>query len=179
MSEDGGRDMQYWLIVSGIGNFRASRDLGFTVQGLKSRHRRKAEKMGPGDKLIYYVTGLKAIGGIVTVTSSSFESHERIWSSADPKKDLEDYPFRVNIEPDLILHEAEFIPAEPLAHTMEYTKRWPAKNWTLAFQGNVHNLPPGDYELIRAAVQERTDREVNETMPGTEINEPALVVDRS
>lgn len=147
------RETQYWLIVSGIGNFRASRDLGFTVQGLKSRHRKKAERMGPGDRLIYYVTGLKAIGGIVTVTSSSFESHDRIWSSADPNKDLEDYPFRVSIEADLILDEGSFIPAEPLAHEMEYTKRWPAKNWTLAFQGNVHNLPLGDYELIRAAVE--------------------------
>lgn len=147
------RETQYWLIVSGIANFRASRELGFTVQGLKSRHRKKAERMGPGDRLIYYVTGLKAIGGIVTVTSSSFESHDRIWSSADPNKDLEDYPFRVSIEADLILDEGSFIPAEPLAHEMEYTKRWPAKNWTLAFQGNVHNLPLGDYELIRAAVE--------------------------
>ncbi len=154
MIDHSGRDKQYWLIVSGIGNFRASHDLGFTVQGLKSRHRRKAERMGPGDKLIYYVTGLKAIGGIVTVTSDFFESHEWIWSSADPKKDLEDYPFRVEIAPDLILDETDFIPAEPLAHSMEYTKRWPAKNWTLAFQGNVHNLPVGDYELIRAAVME-------------------------
>lgn len=151
------RDPQYWLIVSGIRNFQASRDLSFTVQGLKSRHRRKAERMGPGDKLVYYVTGLKAIAGIVSVTSSSFESHERIWASADPTKDAEDYPFRVAIEPDLILIESAFIPAEPLAHAMEYTKRWPAKNWTLAFQGNVHNLPVGDYELIRAALEAQAE----------------------
>lgn len=154
MSVETPREPQYWLLVSGIANFRASRELGFSQQGIKSRHRRKAERMGPGDKLIFYVTGLKAIAGIVSVTSSSFESHERIWSSANPKKDAEDYPFRVFTEPDLILPEAAFIPAEPLAMAMEYTKRWPAKNWTLAFQGNVHNLPVGDYALIRAAVLE-------------------------
>ena len=111
--------------------------------------------MAPGDKLIYYVTGLKAIAGIATATSEYFESHERIWSSADPKKDAEDYPFRVLIEPEIILDESDFVPAEPLAHAMEYTKRWPPKNWTLAFQGNVHNLPAGDYQLIRDAVERR------------------------
>ena len=147
------REPQYWLIVSGIGNFRASRDLGFTVQGVKSRHRRKAERMAPGDKIVFYVTGLKAIAGIVTVTSDSFESHERIWASADPKKDAEDYPFRVATEPDVILDESAFVPAEPLAHAMEYTKRWPAKNWTLAFQGNVHQLAASDFDLIRHAIE--------------------------
>lgn len=142
-----------WMLVSGIGNFRATRDLGFTVQGIKSRHRRKAERMVPGDRIVYYVTGLKAIAGIATITSPYFESHERIWSSADPKKDAEDYPFRVGIAPDLILAEPAFIPAEPLALAMEYTKRWPAKNWTLAFQGNVHLLNGADYALIRAALE--------------------------
>ena len=156
------REPHFWLLVSGIANFRASRDLGFTQQGVKSRHRRKAERMAPGDRLIFYVTGLKAIAGIVTVTSPYFESHERIWSSADPKKDAEDYPFRVFTEPDLILPEAAFIPAEPLAMAMEYTKRWPARNWTLAFQGNVHNLPAGDYELIWTAIRERMDRDANQ-----------------
>ncbi len=86
--------------------------------------------MVPGDELICYVTGLKAIGGIVSVMSSSFESHERIWSNADPKKDTEDYPFRVFKQPDLILPEADFVPAEPLAMAMEYTKHLRAKNWT-------------------------------------------------
>ena len=42
VTDETDRGPQYWMIVSGIGNFRASRDLGFTVQGLKSRHRRKA-----------------------------------------------------------------------------------------------------------------------------------------
>ena len=167
MTDETSRPTNYWLLVSGIGNFRASRDLGFRQQGIKSRHRRKAERMGPGDKLIFYVTGLKAIAGIVSVTSPFFESHDRIWSSADPKKDSEDYPFRVMTEPDLILPETGFIPAEPLAMAMDYTKRWPAKNWTLAFQGNVHNLPVGDYEQIRAAVIEAVAADEGAVRTGT------------
>ena len=31
---------------------------------------------------------------------------------------------------------------------MEYTKKWPVEHWRLAFQGNLHQIPPEDYELI-------------------------------
>src|SRR5687767_14003688 len=59
----------YWIIVNSIANFNRSRDLGFTVQGMKSRHRKKAERMQPGDKIVYYLSGVKAFGGISTITS--------------------------------------------------------------------------------------------------------------
>src|SRR3954451_16005858 len=92
----------YWIIVGGIENYRKTAERGFKVHGLKSRHRKKAERMKPGDKIIYYVTGVKQFGGISTITSPYLESHERIWESADPKKEAEDSPFRVEIEPDLV-----------------------------------------------------------------------------
>lgn len=153
---DGTREPSYWIVVGSIDNFRRSAELGFTVQGLKSRHRKKAERMAPGDKLVYYLTGLKAFGGIATVESPYFESHERIWTSGDPKKAAEDYPFRVEISPDLILPEADFVPAEGIARRMAYVAKWPSENWTLAFQGNVHEIGADDYRLIRAAIEERS-----------------------
>jgi EVE domain len=146
---------KYWIIVGSIDNFRRTADLGFTVQGIKSRHRKKAERMGPGDKLVYYLTGLKAFAGIATVESPYFESHERIWASGDPKKAAEDYPFRVKIAPDLILAEEDFVPAEGVARRMAYVAKWPADNWTLAFQGNVHEIGEDDYRLIREAIAAR------------------------
>jgi len=142
----------YWIIVGSPDNFARTRELGFTVQGIKSRHRKKAERMAPGDKIIYYVTGLKAFAGVATVTSEYFESHERIWSSGDPKKEAEDYPYRVNIEPDVVLDPDEYLPAEPIARKMKYASKWPEANWTLAFQGNVHVIESDDYELIRRAI---------------------------
>lgn len=75
----------YWIVVGSIENYRKTAELRFTVQGLKSRHRKKAERMAPGDKLIWYITGRKAFAGIATITSPCFESHERIWQSGDPK----------------------------------------------------------------------------------------------
>ena len=114
--------------------------------------------MQAGDKIIYYLTGLKAFAGIATITSPYFESHERIWSSGDPKKDAEDYPFRVNIEPDLILDTDTYLDAEPIARKMVYATKWPAANWTLAFQGNVHSIGYNDYELIRQQITRQAER---------------------
>ena len=146
-------DPQYWVIVGSPENFAKTREMGFTIQGLKSRHRKKAERMNPGDKFVYYLTGAKAFAGISTVKSPYRESHERIWTSGDPKKAAEDYPFRLDIEPDLILNEGDFVDAQPIARQMDYAKKWPAENWTLAFQGNVHLIPESDYLLIRAALE--------------------------
>jgi hypothetical protein len=147
-SENGGNA---WIIVGSPENFARTRELGFNVQGMKSRHRKKAERMRPGDKIVWYITGAKAFAGIATITSPYFESHERIWKSGDPKKEAEDYPFRVEIEPETVLEETNWLPAEPIARQMKYVQRYPSENWTLAFQGNVHAIDPDDFELIRAA----------------------------
>ncbi|MDQ2683616.1 MAG: EVE domain-containing protein [Chloroflexota bacterium] len=142
-----------WIIVGSPDNFATTRKLGFTLLGIKSRHRKKAERMQPGDRLAWYVTGAKAFAGTATITSPYVESHERIWGSSNPAKADEDYPFRVQIEPDLILEDGKFVGAEPIARQMEYAKKWPAANWTLAFQGNVHEISDADFDLIREAVE--------------------------
>lgn len=146
----------YWIIVGSTDNFARTRELGFTVQGMKSRHRKKAERMRPGDRIVWYLTGVKAFGGIATITSPYFESHDRIWQSGDPKKETEDYPFRVEINPDVVLDSGEWVPAEPVARAMEYVKKWPSANWTLAFQGNVHSIERADFEVIQAALEAAT-----------------------
>ncbi|HET7056422.1 MAG TPA: EVE domain-containing protein [Thermomicrobiales bacterium] len=142
----------YWIVVGSPENFQRTAEHGFTVQGLKSRHRKKAERMKPGDKIVYYLTGRKAFGGVASIESPYFESHEPIWQSSDPKKAAEDYPFRVRISPDLILPLDEAVPAEGIARQMAYVAKWPANNWTLAFQGNVHEIGEDDYRLIREAI---------------------------
>jgi hypothetical protein len=143
-----------WIIVGSPDNYAATRAQGFSVQGIKSRHRKKAETMRPGDRIIWYITGVKAFAGYATITSEYFEDHTPIWKSRDPKKDAEDYPFRVNISPVITLDDADFVAAEPIARQMTYVAKWPAANWTLAFQGNVHKIDDADFELIEAALKE-------------------------
>lgn len=145
----------FWILVGSQGNFDRTRELGFSVQGMKSRHRKKAELMRPGDEIAYYVTGRKVFAATATITSTYSESHDRIWQSGDPKKANEDYPFRVRIKPGVVLADDDAVDAEPIARQMMYASKWPSANWTLAFQGNVHAIPPADFELIRDALSAR------------------------
>jgi hypothetical protein len=143
--------MTNWLLVSSPDNFERNRALGFGQAAMKSRHRRKWERVVPGDRVLFYLTGIKAFGGVCRVTGSPFESHEVVWTSAG--KPAEDYPWRFPTEPVVVLAPDRFVLAEPLAREMLYTKRWPEPNWTLAFQGNVHELSDADADLVEAAIR--------------------------
>jgi hypothetical protein len=146
-------DRANWIIVGSLENFQITRDLGFTLQAIKSRHRKKAEQMKPGDRIAWYVTGIKAFAGTATIISEYYEDHTVIWRSGNKKRADETYPFRFKIEPNHILEEGEFAEAEPVAGQMTHVSKWPAANWTLAFQGNVHKVEDTDFDLIEQAVK--------------------------
>ena len=144
-SAGGGRTAQYWMIVSSPENFRKTREHGFSIQGLKSRHRRRVESMRVGDRLLYYVTGRMGFAATVTVGSPMYEDHTPIWRSA--RRD-EDYPWRVHIRPDIVLDEMDWVPAKDLAYRLDYVRKWPPEHWTLAFQGHIHALPRTDFGIV-------------------------------
>ena len=147
-------ETNYWVVVGSPENFATTREHGFTIQGFKSRHRKKAERMQPDDKLVYYITGVKGFGAVATITSPYFEDHTLIWRSTNKKRQEEDYPWRVYIEPDLTLPAGVYLPAEEIARAMSYVQKWPAENWTLAFQGNLHQIDRNDFEFIKRALLE-------------------------
>jgi hypothetical protein len=141
--------MTSWMVVTSTDNFQRTIDLGFTVQGFKARQRKKVmERMGPGDDLLYYVTGVQVFAATARITSEGFEDHELIWTS----KPGEDYPWRVEVTPDRVLAEAAWIPTEVIAPGLEYVQKWPAAHWKLAFQGNLHLIPDADFAAVRRAM---------------------------
>lgn len=148
-SGGGGKAAQYWMVVSSPDNFRKTRDHGFTIQGLKTRHRRRVETMRVGDRLLYYVTGRMGFAATVTVSSPMYEDHTPIWRSARRE---EDYPWRVHIRPDFVLDDADWVPAKELAYRLDYVRKWPPEHWTLAFQGHIHALPRADFQIIEDAI---------------------------
>ncbi len=87
--------MTNWLLVSSAENFETSRTRGFDIAGMKSRHRKKAERVAPGDRVLFYLTVVKSIGGAAEVTGPFFEDDEPIWESNKPG---EIYPFRFPIK---------------------------------------------------------------------------------
>jgi hypothetical protein len=141
----------YWCLVTSPDNIARTRALGFTVQGIKKAHRKKAEKMQPGDRILLYATQRQAFAFTATITSPYFEDHSPIWTS---DKAGEDYPFRFDITPDVVLDEVDYVPAAAMVEQMEYARKWPPQHWRLAFQGNVHVLPEHDFSLIEDAMTE-------------------------
>lgn len=143
----------YWMIVTSPDNFAKTREMGFTVQGIKSRHRKKAEKMQEGDRVLWYLTGIQSFAGTATITGPYFEGTDIVWSS----KPGEIYPWRFPIAPNTILQPDEYVKAESLLPELEWVKKWPADHWHLAFQGNVHTLPHEDFDRIERALQQRAE----------------------
>ncbi len=141
--------MSAWLVTGSPENFGRTRDLGFSVQGFKARQRKNVlERMRPGDGLVYYLSGVQAFGGTVTIQSEGYEDHEAIWQS----KPGEDYPYRVKISPDVVLEEEQWVPSEVVAPGLSYVQKWPAEHWNLAFQGNLRQIPDEDYAALRQAI---------------------------
>lgn len=140
----------YWMLVSSADNFEVSRERGFDIAGMKSRHGKKAAQVKPGDKVIFYLTGVMAFGGTAEVTGTANHSEEPIWTSS---REGELYPFRFPIRMEVVSPFGEYPKAADLVEAMTYTKKWPPEHWRLAFQGNVHTVPVEDYELIRSAIE--------------------------
>jgi predicted RNA-binding protein len=135
-----------WVLTGSLDNFRATRDHGFRVAGMKERRRGMAESMEPGDLIVFYVTGIKAFGAIARITGEMYEDRTLIWPGK--KGNPDPYPWRFDTEPVLVLDEDSFVPAEDLARDLEHVRKWPAEHWTLAFQGQLRTVSDADLELI-------------------------------
>ena len=144
-SGGGGRASQYWMIVTSPDNFTRTREHGFSIQGIKARHKNRVASMHPGDRILYYVTGRMAFSATATVTSPMYEDHTPIWRT--DRRD-EDYPWRVHIRLDHRLEEPDWVLAKHIAYRLEYVKKWPPEHWTLAFQGHLHQLPRSDFGML-------------------------------
>jgi hypothetical protein len=142
-----------WILTGSLENFRINVERGFDVIGFKKGRRRQAEAFEPGDEIFFYVTGVQAFGGIARVRSEMFEDRTPIWpgkkKDSPPDKPPEPYPWRVEAEPVVVLHEAQFIPAEELATELEHVRKWPPDHWHLAFQGQLRTIGEADADLLR------------------------------
>ena len=135
-----------WILTGSLENFRASRERGFSVVGLKERRRGLAEQVEPGDLVFFYVTGIQAFGAAARITGALYEDRSKVWPGKPGKADA--YPWRFDAEPVLVLDEADFVPAEELAGELEHVRKWPAEHWRLAFQGQFRTVPAADARLL-------------------------------
>jgi len=140
-----------WILTGSLDNFRATRDHGFSVIGAKEGRRGMAEQIEPRDRIVFYVTGLQAFGGIVEVTGEMYEDRAQIWPGKPGKADP--YPWRFETRPEIVLDEDEFVPAVELAGELEHVRKWPAEHWHLAFQGQLRTVSDADAELLERRIR--------------------------
>lgn len=139
--------MATWILTGSLENFRINVERGFDVVGFKERRRNQALEFEPRDEIVFYVTGVQAFGGIARVTSEMFEDRTPIWPQGK-KKRPEAYPWRVEAEPVVVLDEDAFVAAESLLDELEHVRKWPAKHWHLAFQGQLRTVSEADARVL-------------------------------
>ena len=138
--------MKTWVLTGSVENFRATREHGFRLIGAKERRRRMAERIEPGDEIVFYITVVQAFAGRVRVTSEMFEDREKVWPGKPGKVDP--YPWRFETDPLQVLDEDAFVPAVELVSELEHVSKWPAEHWHLAFQGQLRTVSDADARLL-------------------------------
>ena len=140
----------FWMINCNERNFNITRDLGFTRQALKAEYRRKVQRVEPGDRIIYYVTGIRAFTATATVT----EGYREVGASNPWENEGKTgWPYRIGIKPAVTLPPEQYIDAGLIAYRLEYIRKWPPEDWHLAFQGNLHLLSKGDFFLLETEMR--------------------------
>ena len=140
-----------WILTGSPENFAATAERGFRLIGMKEGRRRMAEQVEPGDRIVFYLTRIKALAAIVRVTGPMFEDRTPVWPGKPGKADP--YPWRFETEPELVLDEGARVPAEELRGELEHVRKWPAEHWTLAFQGQLRTVSEADARAIEARMR--------------------------
>jgi predicted RNA-binding protein len=140
----------YWMLVTTQENLDITRARGFSMQGVDTKNRKKAVRMGPEDRVLYYVSDKKGFAATATVTSESFEDHEPIWKH---HREKETFPHRVEIESNVVLDQSNYVDGYQIGPTLEYVKKWSPDRWPLAFFGMLHIIPQRDFNFVEAELR--------------------------
>lgn len=146
--------MQAWIVVGSVENFEALRARGFDVCAFKSSRERQSAQMAPGDRFVYYLTGVVQFGGIVEATGAAFEDHGDIGLASEGKPD-EDFPYRIGTRPVLIPPPGEYVEVREITDLLDKTRKLGPKKLGMAFRGNLHKISQQDYDVIERLLAER------------------------
>jgi EVE domain len=139
-----------WILTGSPENFAVTRERGFTLTGMKEGRRRQAESMVPGDRIVFYLTGVSAFAASITLTSELFEDRTPVWPGKPGRPDP--YPWRFESRPELVLEQDAWLPAEAVKDRLEHVRKWPPEHWRLAFQGQLRTVSEHDAEVLLEAM---------------------------
>jgi predicted RNA-binding protein len=145
---------KYWLITTSPENFKADKETsGFSVQGLKERHKKMVMKFQPGDKVVYYINRISKFGAIATITSGYYhDDQSRIWTDQD-----EIWPSRAKSKPEIVLEDDELLDIKKLTKQLSFIRD--KENWSLFVRGSIRPIPEEDYLLIESEMRKTLSRD--------------------
>lgn len=139
--------MQAWIVVGSADNFELMRERGFDVCGFKGSRRKQSSEMKPGDRLVYYLTGVVQFGGISEITGEMFEDTSDL-GLRSMSKPGEDYPFRIHTKPVVIPEPGHYVEVREITDLLDKTRALGPSKLGVAFRGNLHRISDADYEQI-------------------------------
>ena len=138
--------MTTWILTASPANHAATAARGFSVIGVKERNRNRALEIAAGDRIVLYLTKVMAFAGSIRVTGALFESREAVWPGKPGRADA--YPWRFPTEPEIVLEEAAWVPAEALVDELHHIAKWPREHYKLAFQGQLRTVDDHDATVL-------------------------------
>lgn len=135
-----------WILTGSPENYAATLERGLRVIGLKERRRNFALEIDRGDQIFLYLTRRMAFAASVRVVGELFEDRSQIWPGKPGRADA--YPWRFPTEPEVVLDEPDWLPAETLVDELEHIRKWPREHWKLAFQGQIRPVSAHDCALL-------------------------------
>jgi predicted RNA-binding protein len=139
--------MQPWIVVGSAENFELLRERNFDLCAFKASRRKQSGSMQPGDRIVFYLTGVVQFGGIVEVTDEMFEDISDIGLRSAGKPG-EDYPFRIATKPVVIPEPGDYIEVREITDLLDKTRKLGPKKLGMAFRGNLHKITDADYAQI-------------------------------
>ena len=146
--------MQAWITVGSPENFEVLRKRKFDVTAFKSSRRKQSGEMQPGDRIVFYLTGVVEFGGVVEVTGEAFEDHSDLGLESEGKPG-ENFPFRIKTKPVVVAKPGNNIDVRDITDQLDKTRNFGPKKLGMCFRGNLHKISEGDLKTIEGLLRER------------------------
>lgn len=149
--------MNYFLIITNRWDYEIDVQNEFNCAGFPDRQRQSVNKMEKGDKIIYYVSGVKKFCAAVEIIGKPYYSKEQIW-----KDFYEVYPCRVPTKP-IVYSRAEIsetgkrcsvdgVYIKNIWNNLSFIKN--KKKWGSQVMGSFRKITENDYNVITNALKE-------------------------
>jgi len=140
----------YWMLAVSPAYYEAVRKHGLTVLGLAKTHKKRAQRMEIGDRVLYFVTSELMFVATATVSGTYFEDESPIFPEGSGG---ETYPFRVKTRPGIVLDKNHQLDGRLIAPRLDYVRRWTPELWPLAFVDLLHLAPKADFLLLESEMK--------------------------